>query len=85
MFDDIRAVIRQKLEVEDGIKLRSSFERSLHQPLRLMISRGGGLIATASSPEEGGVPIVGSNSRRTAGVTCGPLQGAIGKEPGSCR
>ena len=43
-FDDMRAVIRQELEVEDGTKLRPSFERSLRQALHRMVGRGGGLI-----------------------------------------
>ena len=40
-FEDIRAVIRKEFEVEDGIKLYSSFERSLRRALHLMVSDGG--------------------------------------------
>ena len=40
-FDDIRAVIRQELDVEDGTKLRPSFERSLRHALHRMVSDGG--------------------------------------------
>jgi hypothetical protein len=40
-FEEIRAVIRQELEVEDGTKLYSSFERSLRHALHRMVSNGG--------------------------------------------
>jgi hypothetical protein len=44
-FDDMRAVIRQDLDLEDGTKLYPSLERSLRHALHRMVSRGGGLIA----------------------------------------
>jgi hypothetical protein len=43
-FEDIRAVIRQQFEMEDGTKLYPSFERSLRHALHGMV-KGGGMIA----------------------------------------
>jgi hypothetical protein len=40
-FDDMRAIIRRELEVEEGTKLYSSLERSLRRALHRMVSNGG--------------------------------------------
>ena len=40
-FNDIRAVIRQQFEMEDGTKLYPSFERSLRHALQRMVRDDG--------------------------------------------
>jgi hypothetical protein len=52
MFEDIRAVMRKELEVEDGTKLYSSFERSLRRALQRMVSDGGLIAISGGGPAD---------------------------------